>query len=151
MTSSTRDQRLGPWKIHTGLYSIMDPEAYPLRKEQLPEQEAETEQANHWMSLYLVSLLAAALGLIICLYLLRFVFANDSSDVPTTTQYLIEWMRSLNLDLMNETILAKVNPIEIMVRGSLDLGVHVVLSIEFREKDFLNKKRVIEARKYIFA
>ncbi|KAL1415636.1 hypothetical protein MTO96_029123 [Rhipicephalus appendiculatus] len=262
-----------------GLYSIMDPEACPLRKEQLPEQEAETGQANHWMSLYLVSLLAAALGLIICLYLLRFVFANDSSDIPTTmdilaplnvpkaseldvtrpsrdarshgttalpdtrhhapsyprpdsacggcrcrslgqwirdqldhsvdpckdfyayvcnnfrgsdefthtqesirlftqlrlivplipesnqlswqkaagmyhaclnfassyepeTQYLIEWMRSLNLDLMNETILAKVNPIEIMVRGSLDLGVHVVFSIEFREKDFLNKKRL---------
>ncbi|KAL1445053.1 hypothetical protein MTO96_045236, partial [Rhipicephalus appendiculatus] len=65
-----------------------DPEACPLRKEQLPEQEAETGQANHWMSLYLVSLLAAALGLIICLYLLRFVFANDSSDVPTTMDIL---------------------------------------------------------------
>ncbi|XP_075744574.1 uncharacterized protein LOC142803344 isoform X2 [Rhipicephalus microplus] len=53
-------------------------------------------------------------------------------------------MRSLNLDLLNETRLTKVEPVEIMVRGSLDLGIHVVLSIEFGEKDFLNKKRVIK-------
>ncbi|KAL3260995.1 hypothetical protein MRX96_046203 [Rhipicephalus microplus] len=36
-----------------------------------------------------------------------------------------------------------------MVRGSLDLGIHVVLSIEFGEKDFLNKKRVIKAYKIL--
>ncbi|XP_075744149.1 uncharacterized protein LOC142802951 [Rhipicephalus microplus] len=55
-------------------------------------------------------------------------------------------MRSFNLDLMNETRLATVSPVEIMVRGSLDLGVHVVTSIDIVEKYFWNKKRLIKLR-----
>ncbi|KAL3210101.1 hypothetical protein MRX96_052273 [Rhipicephalus microplus] len=71
-----------------------------------------------------------------------------SSHEPET-QYLVEWMRSFNLDLMNETRLATVSPVEIMVRGSLDLGVHVVTSIDIVEKYFWNKKRLIKVHKYI--
>ncbi|KAL3227158.1 hypothetical protein MRX96_048811 [Rhipicephalus microplus] len=74
------------------------------------------------------------------------------SHIPTAvkieTQYLVEWMRSLNLDLMNGTTLAAVDPVDIMVRGSLDLGVHVLISIVIAEKYFRNRKRLIQVHKY---
>ncbi|KAL3227157.1 hypothetical protein MRX96_048810 [Rhipicephalus microplus] len=121
-----------------------DAESYFLLKEQLPEDNSEKKQVCHGVNLYLVSLIAAALGVICCLLIAQFTMSMQSQDVPTTTQYLVEWMRSLNLDLMNETRLATVSPVEIMVRGSLDLGVHVVTSIVIAEKYFWNKKRLIQ-------
>ncbi|XP_065289066.1 uncharacterized protein [Dermacentor albipictus] len=60
------------------------------------------------------------------------------------TTYLVKWMISLNLDLMNQTRLAAVNPVEMMVRASLDLGVKAVIAIVLRKQDFLARKRVIQ-------
>ncbi|KAH7957653.1 hypothetical protein HPB52_021071 [Rhipicephalus sanguineus] len=56
------------------------------------------------------------------------------------TQYLVEWMRSRNLDLTNDTRLATVKPVEMMVRASLDLGLHVVIAILFKDKEFVNRE-----------
>ncbi|KAL1476174.1 hypothetical protein MTO96_018751 [Rhipicephalus appendiculatus] len=69
---------------------------------------------------------------------------NFVSSFKSETYYLVEWMKSLNLDLMNETRLATVNPVEMMVRCSLDLRVYVVISIVLADKDFRNKKRLIQ-------
>ncbi|KAH8039435.1 hypothetical protein HPB51_007313 [Rhipicephalus microplus] len=60
------------------------------------------------------------------------------------TKYLVDWMLSLNLDFFNETRLATVNPVEMMVRGSLDLGVQAVVAITFGELEFVNSKRKIQ-------
>ncbi|KAL1484191.1 hypothetical protein MTO96_032724 [Rhipicephalus appendiculatus] len=60
------------------------------------------------------------------------------------TPYLVEWMKTLNLDLVNETRLAAVNPVEIMVRGSLDLGVEAVIAITFDVSVFVFNKRRIQ-------
>ncbi|KAL3198936.1 hypothetical protein MRX96_001513 [Rhipicephalus microplus] len=68
---------------------------------------------------------------------------NFASAYEPETTYLVEWLVSMDLDLLNETRLAKVNPVKTMVRGSLDLGVHAVVSILLRQKLFANKKRVI--------
>ncbi|KAL1476178.1 hypothetical protein MTO96_018755 [Rhipicephalus appendiculatus] len=65
-----------------------------------------------------------------------------TSNQPETT-YLVEWMMSLNLDFLNQTILETVNPFEMMVRGSLDLGVDVIISIFFKNYEFLDGKREI--------
>ncbi|KAH7957242.1 hypothetical protein HPB52_016509 [Rhipicephalus sanguineus] len=64
-----------------------------------------------------------------------------TSSYETETQYLVEWMRSLNLDFLNKTRLKKVNPVEMMVRGSVDLGVEAVIAIVFSKKYFKNNKR----------
>ncbi|KAL3223692.1 hypothetical protein MRX96_049693 [Rhipicephalus microplus] len=61
------------------------------------------------------------------------------------TKYLVDWMLSLNLDFFNETRLATVNPVEMMVRGSLDLGVQAVVAITFGELEFVNSKRKIQS------
>ncbi|XP_075744160.1 uncharacterized protein LOC142802962 [Rhipicephalus microplus] len=60
------------------------------------------------------------------------------------TPYLVEWMKSLNLDLVNETTMAAVNPVEMMVRGSLDLGVKAVIAITFDDTEFVFNKRRIQ-------
>ncbi|KAL1483287.1 hypothetical protein MTO96_012838, partial [Rhipicephalus appendiculatus] len=60
------------------------------------------------------------------------------------TPYLVEWLKTLNLDLVNETRLAAVNPVEIMVRGSLDLGVEAVIAITFDVSEFVFNKRRIQ-------
>ncbi|KAL1476290.1 hypothetical protein MTO96_036622, partial [Rhipicephalus appendiculatus] len=125
----------------------MDPERYLIRKEQLPDDETEKGQAYCGINLYLVSLIAVGLGVIGCVLISGLMLSFHSQDVPTTmTRYLVEWMRALNLDLMNETKLAAVNPVEMMVRCSLDIRVHVVISILLAEKEFHNKKRLIELR-----
>ncbi|KAH7956434.1 hypothetical protein HPB52_009661 [Rhipicephalus sanguineus] len=67
-----------------------------------------------------------------------------ASSKRTETKYLVEWMISLNLDLLKETRLATVNPVEMMVRGSLDLGVETVISIVFSEMDFVGFKRKVQ-------
>ncbi|KAH6933914.1 hypothetical protein HPB50_018836 [Hyalomma asiaticum] len=65
----------------------------------------------------------------------------------TETKYLVDWMLSLNLDLLNETRLATVNPVEMMVRGSLDLGVRAVISMSFRNRIIPHFKRGMTVRK----
>ncbi|KAL3200326.1 hypothetical protein MRX96_043453 [Rhipicephalus microplus] len=71
-------------------------------------------------------------------------FSSPKAALTSEDPYLVEWMRSLNLDLMNGTRLATVDAVIIMVRGSLDLGVHVLISIVIAEKYFRNRKRLIE-------
>ncbi|KAL1487217.1 hypothetical protein MTO96_008162 [Rhipicephalus appendiculatus] len=69
---------------------------------------------------------------------------NFASSYEPETKYLVEWLVSLDLDLLNETRLAKVNPVRMMVRGSLDLGVRAVIAIFLSPKAFLDKKRVMQ-------
>ncbi|KAH7971549.1 hypothetical protein HPB51_027111 [Rhipicephalus microplus] len=66
-----------------------------------------------------------------------------SSTVPET-KYLVKWMVDLNLDFTNETRLADVNPVEMMVRGSLDLGVHAVITVAVDETRLVNNKKPIQ-------
>ncbi|KAL1415632.1 hypothetical protein MTO96_029119 [Rhipicephalus appendiculatus] len=67
-----------------------------------------------------------------------------TSSYQPETKYLVEWMVSLNLDLLNETRLVAVDPVEMMVRGSLDLGVEAIISIVLDEKKIEDGKRVIK-------
>ncbi|KAL1421516.1 hypothetical protein MTO96_023078 [Rhipicephalus appendiculatus] len=67
-----------------------------------------------------------------------------TSSYRTETSDLVNWMKSLNLDLLNKDTLATVNPVEMMVRGSLDLGVEAVISITFRTKAFWFGRRLME-------
>ncbi|KAL1475259.1 hypothetical protein MTO96_037423, partial [Rhipicephalus appendiculatus] len=62
----------------------------------------------------------------------------------TETSDLVTWMKWLNLDLLNRQALATVNPVEMMVRGSLDLGVEAVISITFHDRAFENGKRLMQ-------
>ncbi|KAL1482969.1 hypothetical protein MTO96_033453, partial [Rhipicephalus appendiculatus] len=66
-----------------------------------------------------------------------------SSYLPETIE-LVRWMISMNLDFYNTTRLAAANPVEVMVRGSLDLGVHVMLAITFQERNFIGNKRAAQ-------
>ncbi|KAL1469917.1 hypothetical protein MTO96_040776, partial [Rhipicephalus appendiculatus] len=53
-------------------------------------------------------------------------------------------MLSLNLDILNQTRLATVDPFEMMVRGSLDLGVDVIISVFLLRYEFLDGKRAMK-------
>ncbi|KAL1421515.1 hypothetical protein MTO96_023077 [Rhipicephalus appendiculatus] len=57
------------------------------------------------------------------------------------TRLLAEWMISLNLDLSDEKNLARVDPVDMIVRCSLDLGVPAILSFELHKTLFYNNKR----------
>ncbi|XP_075746325.1 neprilysin-21-like [Rhipicephalus microplus] len=63
-----------------------------------------------------------------------------SSYMPETGE-LRRWMISMNLDLYNYTTLSKVHSVEMMVRGSLDLGLHVMLYISFAQRTFIGDRR----------
>ncbi|KAL1467500.1 hypothetical protein MTO96_026020, partial [Rhipicephalus appendiculatus] len=67
-----------------------------------------------------------------------------TSSYRTETSDLVTWMKSLNLDLLNRRALATVNPVEMMVRGSLDLGVEAVISITFHDRAFQDGKRLMQ-------
>ncbi|KAL1473893.1 hypothetical protein MTO96_038390 [Rhipicephalus appendiculatus] len=69
---------------------------------------------------------------------------TNAAFLLSETPYLVEWMKSLDLDLTNETRLAAVNPFEMMVRGSLDLGVEAVMAITFSETKFFEGKRQMQ-------
>ncbi|KAL3224374.1 hypothetical protein MRX96_049506 [Rhipicephalus microplus] len=57
---------------------------------------------------------------------------------------LVRWMTAMNLDLVNTGRLEKIDPVEMMVRGSLDLGVEVIISIRLYDRWFYRRKRVIQ-------
>ncbi|KAL1415630.1 hypothetical protein MTO96_029118, partial [Rhipicephalus appendiculatus] len=67
-----------------------------------------------------------------------------TSSYKPETNYLVEWMVSLNLDLLNETRLANVDPVEMMVRGAVHLGVEAIISILFDERKIEAGKRVMK-------
>ncbi|KAL1421522.1 hypothetical protein MTO96_023082 [Rhipicephalus appendiculatus] len=69
--------------------------------------------------------------------------AFASSYLPETIE-LVRWMIDMNLDFVNTTRLETVDPVEMMVRGSLDLGVEAIISIRFRDREFNNDKRLME-------
>ncbi|KAL1487219.1 hypothetical protein MTO96_008164 [Rhipicephalus appendiculatus] len=60
------------------------------------------------------------------------------------TSLLAEWMISLNLDLSDEKNLARVDPVDMIVRCSLDLGVPAILYFELHKILFFNNKRAMK-------
>ncbi|KAL1486932.1 hypothetical protein MTO96_031157 [Rhipicephalus appendiculatus] len=69
---------------------------------------------------------------------------NFVSEYEPETKYLVEWLTSMDLDILNENRLANVNPIKMIVRGSLELGVPALIYISFTQKEFRNKKRIMQ-------
>ncbi|KAL1421518.1 hypothetical protein MTO96_023080 [Rhipicephalus appendiculatus] len=65
-----------------------------------------------------------------------------SSYLPETIE-LVRWMIEMNLDFLNTTRLEAVDPVEMMLRGSLDLGVEAIISIRFDDRQLNNGKRVV--------
>ncbi|KAH7959369.1 hypothetical protein HPB49_010621 [Dermacentor silvarum] len=57
---------------------------------------------------------------------------------------LVAWMKSLRLDLANETRLARVDVVDMIVRCAIDFGIQVIFSITFDEKSFHNNKRAMQ-------
>ncbi|KAH6932004.1 hypothetical protein HPB50_002438 [Hyalomma asiaticum] len=64
---------------------------------------------------------------------------NETAD-------LVTWMQSLNLDLIDETKLAQVVPVDMIVRCSLDLGVPAVVSFEMLDTLFEQGKRGMKVK-----
>ncbi|KAH6932277.1 hypothetical protein HPB50_004150 [Hyalomma asiaticum] len=59
------------------------------------------------------------------------------------TRDLVEWMVSIDLDLRNLTALETVDPKDMIVRCSLDFGVHAIIAITLLDQVFLRGKRGI--------
>ncbi|KAH7957308.1 hypothetical protein HPB52_017343 [Rhipicephalus sanguineus] len=66
-------------------------------------------------------------------------FRGQSQLIQTAD--LVTWMKSMNLDLSDHTRLEKINPAEMMVRCSLDLGVPAIVSFELLNTLFVDGKR----------
>ncbi|KAL1441919.1 hypothetical protein MTO96_031075 [Rhipicephalus appendiculatus] len=69
---------------------------------------------------------------------ISFVEANR-----TETGDLARWMKSMDLDFNNQTRLFTIDPVDIIIRGSLDLGVHAILSFRLMNTWFYRQKRII--------
>ncbi|KAL1421108.1 hypothetical protein MTO96_023460 [Rhipicephalus appendiculatus] len=69
---------------------------------------------------------------------------NFVSKHEPETKYLVQWLASLNLDIFSRGRLSEVNPVEMMVRGSLELGVRALISISFNPKEFRDNKRIMQ-------
>ncbi|XP_075744157.1 neprilysin-1-like [Rhipicephalus microplus] len=67
-----------------------------------------------------------------------------ASSHQTETLQLVKWMKAMNLDFQNEAKLRSVDPVEMMVRGSLDFGVNVIIDIRLPDTRFDHGKRVVE-------
>ncbi|XP_075744105.1 uncharacterized protein LOC142802906 [Rhipicephalus microplus] len=67
-----------------------------------------------------------------------------SSYLPETIE-LVRWMIDMNLDFQNTTRLETVDPVEVMVRGSLELGVEAIISIRFHERILTGFRRLVTA------
>ncbi|KAL1477055.1 hypothetical protein MTO96_036064, partial [Rhipicephalus appendiculatus] len=61
----------------------------------------------------------------------------------TETSDLATWMVSLDLDFNDERRLSIIEPFDMIVRCSLDLGVPAILSLELHEQEFFIEKRVM--------
>ncbi|KAL1487220.1 hypothetical protein MTO96_008165 [Rhipicephalus appendiculatus] len=96
----------------------MDQGRHVLYTYQLPEDENETRNEYRWIILYLVLLLV--------------------------TEYLVEWLISMKLDILNYGALSTINPVDVMVRGSLEYGVPALIYIFFNPTEFRNKKRIMQ-------
>ncbi|KAL1421519.1 hypothetical protein MTO96_023081 [Rhipicephalus appendiculatus] len=113
------------------------------------------------MAIFLTSVIFLLLVLLCCILLLAYLVSEQPSieddvtvdtlaalNVPEMpaprTIELVRWMIDMNLDFVNTTRLETVDPVEMMVRGSLDLGVEAIISISFEDRQFNNDKRVIE-------
>ncbi|KAL3213711.1 hypothetical protein MRX96_035293 [Rhipicephalus microplus] len=62
----------------------------------------------------------------------------------TQTADLAAWMKNMDLDFNDEERLSNVEPLDMIVRCSLDLGVPAVVSLELQEQAFYQGKRVIK-------
>ncbi|XP_075744134.1 uncharacterized protein LOC142802935 [Rhipicephalus microplus] len=67
-----------------------------------------------------------------------------ASSHQTETLQLVKWMKAMNLDFQNEAKLRSVDPVEMMVRGSLGFGVNVIIDIRLPDTRFDHGKRVVE-------
>ncbi|KAL3236382.1 hypothetical protein MRX96_048246 [Rhipicephalus microplus] len=80
-----------------------------------------------------------------CLFFAILMISTKTKEVTTeTTAELVTWMKSLDLDLSNGTKLSLLNPVDLIVRCSLDLGVSAVFEFELKDKIFYNRKRRVE-------
>ncbi|KAH7973114.1 hypothetical protein HPB52_021611 [Rhipicephalus sanguineus] len=61
-------------------------------------------------------------------------FRGTSTRIDTAE--LVRWMTEMNLDFLNTTRLASIDPVEVMVRGSLDFGVEAIVSITLHDYQF---------------
>ncbi|XP_075744578.1 endothelin-converting enzyme homolog isoform X2 [Rhipicephalus microplus] len=66
-----------------------------------------------------------------------------SAYQPETIE-LARWMIAMNLDFLNPTRLETIDPVEMMVRGSLELGVEAIISIRFMDRRFFKGTRLVE-------
>ncbi|KAH6933921.1 hypothetical protein HPB50_018843 [Hyalomma asiaticum] len=64
-------------------------------------------------------------------------------STQASAHYLAKWMQSLNLDFINETRLATVDPVDMIVRCALDLGVPAILTFDLDPKTFYRGRRVM--------
>ncbi|KAL3200242.1 hypothetical protein MRX96_043553 [Rhipicephalus microplus] len=69
-----------------------------------------------------------------------------ASSYELETYELVKWMNAINLDFKNKTRFRSVDPVEMMVRGSLDFGMDVIVSISFADAQFDHGRRVIEMK-----
>ncbi|XP_075746259.1 uncharacterized protein LOC142803880 isoform X1 [Rhipicephalus microplus] len=58
---------------------------------------------------------------------------------------LLNWLASVHLDLRDWTALNTIDPKDMIVRCSLDFGVHVIIAIKLYDEVFARKKRQIYA------
>ncbi|KAL3200128.1 hypothetical protein MRX96_013366 [Rhipicephalus microplus] len=70
------------------------------------------------------------------------VAAAESPRQPEA-KHLVEWRVNLNLNFTNETRLGTANPVEMMLRGSLDLGVHALVTVAVDGTHLVDNKKPI--------
>ncbi|KAH7956736.1 hypothetical protein HPB52_012263 [Rhipicephalus sanguineus] len=110
--------------------------------------EQNAEEWDRWDSPSWFAIAFCLLGVVPGLFtsaVLTIYFFSTESAFETTleTEDLVEWMTSLDLDLGNVTALETVDPKDMMVRCSLDFGVHAIITIFLHDVFFANKKRAI--------
>ncbi|KAL1468966.1 hypothetical protein MTO96_041134, partial [Rhipicephalus appendiculatus] len=70
-------------------------------------------------------------------------FKSEGPDASIETKDLVDWMISIKMDLKNRTALAAIDPKDMMVRCSLDFGVHTIISIVALDEIFYRGKRAL--------
>ncbi|KAL1467502.1 hypothetical protein MTO96_026022 [Rhipicephalus appendiculatus] len=112
---------------------------------QLTQVSEETRQLNvlHLQNTYVPASNQNASQKAAGLYQTCMTFVQSNRN---ETADLVTWMQSLNLDLNDGKRLEKVNPTEMMVRCSLDLGVPAIVSFELLDTLFVQGKRGMKVK-----
>ncbi|XP_075746260.1 uncharacterized protein LOC142803880 isoform X2 [Rhipicephalus microplus] len=72
-------------------------------------------------------------------------FKWPGPDTFSERDDLLNWLASVHLDLRDWTALNTIDPKDMIVRCSLDFGVHVIIAIKLYDEVFARKKRQIYA------